>query len=128
MAWYTKYLSIPFECNKFDMHSCDCGGLVLLVLSQEKIIDLPRLDTCVKFTAKEKHTAISEYSKYLTEVERENIQAFDVFLQMIDESVFHVGIVIDKNKILQTTIDKGVTITPLNNILMTETTFYRVKK
>jgi len=126
--WYEKYLSVPFECNKFDMTSCDCGGLVLLVLSQEGIIDLPRLDTCVKFTAKEKHAAFTKYYRYFKQVERKDIQPFDVFLQIIDESVFHVGIVVDKEKILQATMDKGVRLEKLNTVLIHETSFYRIKK
>lgn len=126
--WYEKYLSIPFECNCFDSISCDCGGLILLILRQEKIADLPRFDSCVKFTAKEKHTAITQYYKYFKRVERKDIQPFDVFLQIIDASVFHAGIIVDKEKILQSTMDKGVRLEKLRTILMHETSFYRVKK
>lgn len=125
MAWHEKYLSIPFECNKFDFTSCDCGGLVLLVLEQERGIILPRIDSCVKFTAKQKHEAICAYNKYIVSIDKKDIEPFDVFTQISADHVYHCGIFIDRDRILHSTIDRGVRIEP-SKLLMSNAKYYRV--
>ena len=122
--WYEKYIGIPFECNKADMISCDCIGVLFLVTRNELKIDEPRLD-CLDWTARKKSDYLRVYKEYLTEIPREEIKEFDIFIQK-QKGVYHVGVVIDKTKILQATLHRGINVAPVEQILNVPTNFYRI--
>ncbi len=121
--WWKKYLSIPFQFGKMSFTSCDCGGLVLLVFKEELKKDIPLLFTA---GAKDKHKEFNKYINFFEEIKKEDVQEYDVFVQYGDN--WHIGLVVNKNLVLESTIDRGVLLRNIKVLNLEHTKYYRLKK
>ena len=106
--WADSYIGIPFGKNGSTRESCDCWRLVVMVYKERLNVDLPdfagifvdgSLASLKKVT---KH--IRETKKTWQKVDKPS--PFDVILLRTGSMVYHVGVVVDRKRMLH--IDEGI--------------------
>jgi cell wall-associated NlpC family hydrolase len=104
MHWASKYVGIPYLNKGRDFSSVDCWGLVRLVYSYELGIELPQYGEVSSDNLAKVHRKVAEVSEYeeWKPVLTEDIETFDVCVMRAagKRLVCHVGIVVDKKRIL----------------------------
>ena len=99
MSWWTKYLGIPFKHGGSDFSGVDCGGLVLLVMREEKGVNIMHEAQNMPFTAKNKHCAISYHiGQYFEQVNEP--KEMDVFILLRRGAWNHAGLLLPDNKFI----------------------------
>jgi cell wall-associated NlpC family hydrolase len=108
MAWYGRYIGIPFIDQGFDHHGCHCWGLVHLIYREQLAIDLPRYG---ELSAAELLEAARQFRAGAGEDPRwttvTSPQAFDVVLMSAMTAGArplrvpgHAGVMVDDDRIL----------------------------
>jgi len=95
VSWAAGYIGIDYAHNGRDREGIDCWGLVRLVLSEQRGIELPGFDDVA--VDRRAMTIGSNALKYGDEIE--SPEAFAVVL-MLYAGAPHVGICIDSNRML----------------------------
>lgn len=84
MAWYTKYVGIPFVEKGRDENGCDCWGLVRLIYKNELGIDLPDYLDCYETTNdREKLSSVIKEQTEKNWVSDQEHKEFDVIILMM---------------------------------------------
>lgn len=102
MNWTDRYIEIPFKPDGRDRQGLDCWGLVCLVYRERLGIELP--DYKGIFTD-QSHTTLKKVAGVMTQG-RESWQKvdtprpYDVVMLRTGTYMWHVGIVIDNNRML----------------------------
>jgi len=108
-TWVKKYIGIPFASNGRTMKSCDCYGLIRLVLKNEYEIELPQLSNNYKDALNLAETE-KLFAQYRPVIAGEKIlKPEEKALVVITEHGVpaHVGIVAGGGYILHTGIKTG---------------------
>lgn len=101
MAWYTKYVGIPFVEKGRDENGCDCWGLVRLIYKNELGIDLPDYLDCYETTNdREKLSSVIKEQTEKNWVSDQEHKEFDVIILMMRGVPMHVGVVTKKNHMI----------------------------
>lgn len=94
MAWYSKYIGIPFVDKGREESGLDCWGLVRLVYKNELDIDLPDYLDYYESTNDRFATAkIVEYESNENWIIPDDVKEFDVIILNMRGVPMHVGIV-----------------------------------
>jgi cell wall-associated NlpC family hydrolase len=107
--WVKKYIGIPFASNGRTLASCDCYGLVRLVLNNEYKLNLPQLSDDYTDALNVKETA-RLFEKHLPVLAGEKISVpQEKAVVVINEHGVpaHIGIVAGDGYILHTGIKTG---------------------
>ena len=102
--WVEKYIGIPFVSNGRTMESCDCYGLIRLVLHNEYAIELPELSNDYSNAQNVNETA-KLFAEYRPIIAAEKLsKPEEKALVIITEHGFpaHIGIVAGTGYILHT--------------------------
>jgi probable lipoprotein NlpC len=101
-VWANKYIGIPFKPNGRDRNGLDCWGLVCLVHKEELGLELFPYNDIFLTNSHEnlKHVAkvIQEGKEKLKEIKKP--EPFDIIVLRAGTYIWHVGIVIDKKRML----------------------------
>lgn len=117
MEWQKKYERVPFVERGRIMSGADCWGLVCLVYAQERGIVLPSYAEAYESTddrARLAEIVSHESQQGWQAVDRP--QPFDVILLKMGGIPSHVGIVIDRQRMIHCQRDIGTAIEKINSI------------
>lgn len=104
-----KYIGIPFRDGGRDWTGCDCFGLVRLVLIHEYGKEVSALDWLSGKTLEDQKNAIENGRELIpNEPIIDDYQPGDIALIRIGGVPCHVGVFIDKNRIMQIDKKSGV--------------------
>lgn len=110
-AWYDKYIGIPYANRGREMHGADCWGLAILVYRNELGLELPSYgEISAENLAQIYKTMVvdKDDQELWQEINLGDQLPFDICVMRGEATrrVCHVGIVIDKKKILH--VEKGI--------------------
>lgn len=102
MIWVNKYINIPYINKGRNFDGADCWGLIRIVYKDELNIDLPSYGEVSSDDLAKVHRKIEDVSEKWIEVTKEDIEPFDICVMRASGKriVCHVGLVIDKKRIL----------------------------
>lgn len=108
IQWTNNYIGIPFLPNGRDRAGLDCWGLVCLVYSEIKGIQLPQyrdvfIDTGIGSLRRVARMMSAERLSWAKVAAPEPL---DVIMLRHSEFVWHVGLVIDHRRMLH--VDQGI--------------------
>lgn len=128
--WAAKYIGIPFVDGGRDMDGCDCWGLVRMVLRDRANIDLPSYSGIAAEDGRAVRDEIrrSALSDQWVEIEQSQALPLDVVEMrgrvdtggLTRSAVTHLGIVVDRNKLMHVEDGTNVIIQPFNGPLVRE--------
>lgn len=109
--WWVKYIGIPFAELGRGLSACDCWGLVRLVYEREKGVCLPSWAG---------HEGIKDFEAITREMEEargffrqvETPEPFALALFRSTQTVLHVGLLLDRQLMLHTTLGKDACVEP----------------
>lgn len=97
-----KYIGIPFKPNGRDHNGVDCWGLVCLIYQDKLGVRLPSYDDI--YTANSisvlRRVARTMASERYTWVRVERPMPYDIVLLRSGEYLWHVGLIIDKRRMI----------------------------
>lgn len=114
MHWTSRYINIPYVDKGRGFNGADCWGLVRLVYLHELGIELPDYGEVSADNLAKVHKKVQEVSEYeeWEAVRIEDIQPFDICAMRAagKRLVCHVGVVVDKKRILhvESRIDSAI--------------------
>lgn len=104
--WANNYINIPFKIDGRTKEGIDCWGLVCLVYKEQLGTILPQYDVkfndCSSHSLRKMAREIDKSKKNWDRVEG-SPKPFDVVLLRNGKLVSHIGIVIDREKMLHIT-------------------------
>lgn len=102
MLWAQEYIGIPFKPNGRDRNGLDCWGLACLIYLEQKRISLPAYNDIFLndnlSTLKKVARIMQNEKEQFEKVERP--KAFDLVILRSGMYSWHVGVVIDKRKMI----------------------------
>lgn len=134
MSWQSKYERVPFVEKGRVMDGADCWGLVRIILKEERGIDLPDYlgvyNEDFKKWSQDERTALEEIMKAEADQKWQEVtrpQPFDVILMKMKGFATHVGIVIDRQRMIHCQEGIGTSIEKFNSIRWSDNVvgFYR---
>jgi cell wall-associated NlpC family hydrolase len=109
--WWERYLDIPFLEHGRSQAGCDCWGLVRLAWAEQRGVELPAWDA---YTDIKDRPAIqgllAEALAGFQEIVAPEEFAIALFRSAV--SVFHVGLMVDRERMLHIERDAGVWVQP----------------
>lgn len=105
--WFEKYIGIPFRAMGRDISGVDCAGLCILVLRQERGIEV--WDVSESYTVDEMHSRsglvrldsmLRRQLSVWKSVSLSDIQPFDVVLYRVHGAETHCAVAVDKRRVL----------------------------
>jgi len=119
--WTDKYVGIPFEWNRCDFSGVSCWGLVVLVYKEEYGISLPDNSNFVSMVKEGIETPTDVYKKGMVPVSLDEAKEGNLLhlwtLLNNKQAPLHVGIVVDKKRVLHCQRSTGVVIERFNTDL-----------
>jgi cell wall-associated NlpC family hydrolase len=104
--WADKYVGIEFEEKGRNRDGCDCWGLVRLVLKEQFDVDLMDHNDDYR-SVKDRHAIARVVENDLSNwIETEKPQCGDVVLLRSKGLPLHIGVMVNKRKMLH--IEKGI--------------------
>ena len=123
---YTDFIGIPFKHKGRTFEGFDCWGLILYVLRHMgKQVDDPMPDYPENWKDTKEHNYFLEhYHKQWIKIDKPEV--LDAVMFGKDEKFpTHIGIIVDKNKVLHVVENHGTIISKLSNIKKLVYGYYR---
>lgn len=122
MHWVARYINVPYIDKGREFSGADCWGLIRLVYLHELGIDLPSYGEVSAENLAKVHRKVEEVAEQWEAVEPADIQPFDVCVMRIagKRLVCHVGVVVDKKRILHVELRTDSAIVELRDPLIRE--------
>lgn len=108
--WVGHYIGLPFKDHGRDRKGMDCWGLVRLVMAEQFGISLPSYSTDYDNTTREDQLAplIAEERRHWIPVPHGEEKLGDVVVLRMRGQPIHVGLVIEKGRMLHAEVGIGV--------------------
>jgi len=102
MNFANQYIGLKFKNRGRTKEGVDCWGLVRLIYKEQFNIELPSYDDEYKSShnIRETQEAINEHAKEWIPITKELVSPGDVVVLRLSGYPTHVGMVIEKNKML----------------------------
>lgn len=122
MDWTSRYINIPYVNKGREFSGADCWGLVRLVYLHELGIELPDYGEVSADDLSKVHRKVEDVQEQWEAVAHNDIQAFDICVMRAPGKriICHVGVVVDKNRILHVEKRTDSVIVPLNDPIIRE--------
>ena len=115
MSWWTRYVGIPFSPHGRGPDSYDCWGLVRAVYIEQLSKNLPAWDAYESLKdCSSIRELLGEAINSFRKVERPCEYAIALFKS--EKNVFHVGVLIDEQRMLHTAAGKDACVENWNKL------------
>jgi len=100
--WFDNYIGIPFLADGNDQKGCDCWGLAVLIYKEQLNIDLP---VFAGMFVDGSLASLIRVTKHIRKIKKTWLKvnepaSYDIILLRTGNMIYHVGLVIDKKRML----------------------------
>ena len=100
--WFNNYIGIPFLADGNDWKGCDCWGLAVLIYKEQLNIDLP---VFAGMFVDGSLASLIRVTKHIRKIKKTWLKVnepapYDIILLRTGNMIYHVGLVIDKKRML----------------------------